>query len=701
MKSENYTNFGGINVKSDTYSTGPMEFLDIINMDFQSPGALTQRAGSTQYVSQNFSAPITGLFEYSRLNGASYVVVGASGALWAGATTGQSQGISLINQSATFTALAYFTNISTTPINGTPITVAEGLYYQGNANLLVNAAQGGFVLEGTTFCVNSKAFSSNNFSFAVFQDYLFVADGNVFLKYNGSTVSPVGLPPATQGFGITSSWTSSATTVVGIGVGTSTVLGFYASYVNRRGFEGPIWPLGTIDYGNLNAASFISFGGTYAVIQYGINTPSQWDIASINLYGIAGQSIAISHQYGTANFWNLPYTFVSNTPASGSTVTYVNAGAPAGTGQTTLFGNLGNFPTNPGYQPLGLTLVSGTGATTGIVTEIDIVNYAPQFIDVYKNQLFLAGFSSTPSTVWFSDIGEPEGYLPDSNFEVRTNDGDVITCIKSYSTRFYIFKKNSFHVLYGDNPLNFNLVEASLVYGCLNNRCAVIYNDVLAFLDRKGVVLFNGASPTMLSDKMQPIFDSMNYNVALQTACMAHDKLRNQILVAIPINGATQNNVTLVYDYLVGAWTKQDGYNPTLFATIQGRNSTKNLFYGTSNGLVNWFGSSFLSDNGAGFTAYFKSRFLHDVGESYQKQFRRLYLNIDPPSATLTFKVNFFQDFGASIVKGVTVNASQFQTRIDYGISAKSIAFEFSSLQTNSVLKLHGFTIESRLQRKV
>jgi hypothetical protein len=182
---------------------------------------------------------------------------------------------------------------------------------------------------------------------------------------------------------------------------------------------------------------------------------------------------------------------------------------------------------------------------------------------------------------------------------------------------------------------------------------------------------------------------------------MVHDKLRNQILVALPINGATLNNITMVYDYVLNAWTKQDGYNPTAFARIQGRNNTKNVFYGTSSGLVNWFGSSFLSDNGTGFTCYFKTRFLHDLGESYQKQFRRLYLNIDAPSATIGFHINFFQDYGSSVVKSVTMNCSQFQTRIDFGISAKALAYEMSSLQTSVPLRLHGFTVESRLQRRV
>ncbi len=392
----------------------------------------------------------------------------------------------------------------------------------------------------------------------------------------------------------------------------------------------------------------------------------------------------------------MPYSFLMSAAASGSTTTAVTIGATVGGPSI----NNGRLPSATQYLPMGFTLGRFTSDSV-YINEIAVSSYYPRYLEIYNNQLFAAGFSSTPSTVWYSDVGEPEGFQPTNNFQVRTNDSDVITCLKSYSTRLHIFKRKSFHCLYGDNPNNFYLREVSTIYGCLNNRCAVTYDNNLAFLDQKGVVAYNGSTPELLSNKVQPIFDTMNYSVAINTACMAHDKLRNQILIAIPINGATQNNVTLVYDYLVGAWTKEDGYNPTIFANIQGRNNTKNLFYGTSSGVVNWFGPSFLSDNAVGFSAYMKTRFLHDIGETYQKQFRRLYLNIDAPSSTLTFKVNFFQDFGSSVVKSVTISQGAFQTRTEFGISAKSLAFEMSSIQTNSVLKLHGFTIESRFLRKV
>src|SRR5574343_1781653 len=110
FKSESYQLLGGINTKVSSYQTGPFEFLDLTNLDFQTPAALSQRWGSTMYVGQTFGAKITSLFEYAKITGESYVMIGHTGALWFGATTGQSQGVSFANQGATINIAVRWSN---------------------------------------------------------------------------------------------------------------------------------------------------------------------------------------------------------------------------------------------------------------------------------------------------------------------------------------------------------------------------------------------------------------------------------------------------------------------------------------------------------------------------------------------------------------------------------------------------------------
>ena len=693
LKSENYSNMGGINSKLSTYDTGPMEFLDIINLDFQRPGALTQRWGSTMYVGQTFSGQIQSLYEYLQLNGASYVVIAHTGGIWLGATTGNSQGVSLRGGTLAFN---FFDSEAKAGLGGPVLTSQVPAYSPLSGTYPVPG-------DGTAyFNLNDQVMGRNQLDFVTFDNYLYGADGQKFFKYNGVTFTQLTMPPpvalngTASGGGLTN-----GSFDVGIGVSTGWYA-VYAAYVNSAGDEGPIWPVATINTSAMNGATLsVGGGGSYLTMRYAIDTPRYYDIASINVYSYHSASTTL-YIATDSTINNYPYVYQSNWQvfSGGASFAYIYygttlGGISAGVVANNVQGTNNTLPTIflPGTT---FTLSGGTTLST-VITE----GYYPRYLEIYQNRMFLAGFSSTPSTVWFSETGDPEGYQADSNFEVRTNDGDQVTAIRAYSTKLYIMKLNSFHALYGDNPANFFVQDISYEYGCMNNNCAIVYDDIFIFLDRKGVIKYNGASIEVISNKVQAIFESMNYTAALTEACMEHDKLRNQIVISIPVNGSTTNNLMVVYDYLVGAWSKYDGPAVSALRSMQGRNNSKNLFYGTYQGAVNWFGSSFLTDNGTGITSYAKTRFIKPLGDSIQEQYRRLYINTDTFSTTIAISINFYQDYGSTIVLGRTMVISQFQSRIDYGICAKSLAFEMYAIQTSNVFRLDGFTIESRLQRRV
>lgn len=709
IKSENYQNFGGINQKVSPHDTGIFEFLDLSNLDFQTPGSLSQRWGSTQYIGQTFAGPIRSIFEFAKLDGSSYVVESFSGGIVYGATTGVGQGMSFTLQSVTLSLFAFVASYSRAPITLAPSESSPvGVRYAGDPETLLGAPT------AAIFNITPTSSSPGYEAFTVLNNYMFGADTNKFFKFDGITTSPIGVPPplrAYDGAGVTGvgasvyySDLSGASDFIGIGMTGAHAI--YASYVNNRGFEGPLWPISFfIGASFIDGSSLAGLGGTFLVSRIPLATPLMYGISAINQYIFWGPSLSLHDDFifGT-DFWGgfgAQMRLISQTPASGSTLTYIILGSSIG-GQSLIQANAGGFPPTSAYQPLGITLVN-QGPYTNI-SEIDIVQFAPTMLETYQNRLFSAGFSQARSTVWFSDIAEPEGYRPDFNFEVRTNDGDFITCLKAYSTRLYILKQRSFFILTGDNPNDFAVDQITDQYGCLNNRCAVIYNDLMVFLDRKGVILWNGASIVPLSDpKIKPIFDRMNYQAALTEACMVHDKIRNQILIAIPVDGSSTNNIMVVYDYLAGAWTSYKNFAASSLAQITGRNTTKNAFYGDYQGRLNWFGASFEADNGATIIPYWKTRFLHDLGDSTTKTFRRLFLDTDAPgTSTNAFKIDFYQNYGPSIVLSTTMTLTGTQSRIDFGIqNSKSVAFELTGLQMALPLRIHGFTLESRFMRRV
>jgi hypothetical protein len=424
--------------------------------------------------------------------------------------------------------------------------------------------------------------------------------------------------------------------------GISGLITFYFGYKNDRGYYGPATSGVTI---SATSVSNITFSG--------FTTPSGYGISSIVLYATGN---ALTQGYRVTEF------------------------APAA---TYLFQGPLTLTANPTPPYLWFT-------------------NTPKFIEIYNNQMFLAGFSSMLSTVYFSDIGEPEGVGATAFFEVRTNDGDKLTNMVPYLSQLVLFKEESFHSLSGDNPQNFLLRELSNQYGALNNRCAIAFEDTLIFLDKTGLMKFNGANISQLSDKVEPIFNSMNLTAAKQTACMVHWPERNEVWTSIPVNGATLNNCTVVYDYHVGAFTKFEGFSPNAMTLARATFSTNRIFFGDFNGRLHNFDESLLGDNGQGMTCLLKTRSFGEMGFSVEKLWRRLYLDTTVVSASFSpINLEFFVSNGTSLALTRTMGQTVFQSRIDFGLSSKSMLFQLTHNSNFANLRLNGFTIEYRFQRAV
>lgn len=570
FKSENYQNLGGMNTKASPYITGPMQFLDISNMDFSVPGSLTKRQGSTQYTGATVSGRITGLYEYEKLSGASYLIVTA---------------------------------------NTNAYTVTSG---------------GGFN------AFNTGLANGSIFDFVTFVDTLFAANGTNFFKYNGASVSNYSLPE-----GITL-----AAGVTGIG-GITGFFQYQYGYLNELGYQGPAG--GIIG---------ISAAGAFAIRLTGFTTPAGFGITAFTIYG---------------------------TNANGNDFFGITS-VPSGTTLVSLLSD------EIGIEPVPTSLY---------------FTLSPKYLSIYNNSLIMAGFSGMlASTFYFSDVGIPESVQPENNIEVRTNDGDIITGHYPYGGGLVIFKKKSFHYLTGDNPETYLLKEVSNQYGCLSNRAVIAFQDVLWFLDDKGIVEWNGANISIVSDAIEPIFLSMNLAAARENAEAVHDKLRNEIIFNIPVNGSEQNNVRVIYDYIVKAWAVRYGIDASTTTIAKREFSAPTVFYGSYTGSIFNYGASLFGDNGNGFTTSFQTRFLSDMGKSVTEQYRRLYLDSVPiAGATSPLTIEFMTDYGASTVLSRTMYQSIYQSRIDYGIPAKALSFRCTQFSATLPLRVNGFTVESRKQR--
>lgn len=676
MKSENYGNFGGINTKISPAVEGPQECLNLVNFEFSSPGAWTTRYGSTQYLgSVGSSGSITGLYEFIRLSGVSMPV---------------------------FTA---------------------------------NASA--FYISGSSAQVFQNGLQNNLTSFVTFVDRLFFCNGQNFMKWDGLTSTDINgasmnwqlYEAGTLPYGKTSTiyncWLYGLpkppiSTFQGLSSSTSTSLvssGFAATTGSPQA-TGPYFTAGTYvySYAFLNDRGFLgpASAGLTVTVGASMKTVTLWDMlintASSGVtgifsvpasYGIGSSAISL---FGTQNFPSGSYLIGGIFRDNGQggqrfLIGYIN----------TLDPNLRHFAGQP-FTDLGPGWTGSFIGTPGLGGPISTIpettcispSYTPRYLEVYNNQLFMSGYSLFPSTVAFSDIGDPESIQPDSNFEVRTNDSDRITGKKAFLNSLLIFKKYSFHRVTGEDPTNFSLNQVSDQYGCISGRAIATYEQYCLFLDRKGIIRFNGANIEYLSQKVEPIFQRMNLAAAEDNAWMIHDRQKNQIWCAIPVDGSTQNNMTVIYDYVNNAWSTFSGFVPAVGAIIKADQNVPVPFYGSYSSMIFNFGSSYFGDNGAGITCLVKTRYVGDLGQSVSKLYRQLFVNaVNANGSTITLNILGYQDFGTSTVVSASYSVTSFQNRIDFGVSAKNMAFQIQSFSSTDRLTLHGFALAYRFLRNV
>jgi hypothetical protein len=677
-----YENLGGINIKASEYSTGKAQFLSLYNLDFDVPNSLQKRPGSTQAVTSGTSGPIQSLFEFIKLDGTSYIIAASDTALF-------------------YIAAQQYTLLSSGWNNGQPPDMLT------------------------------------------FVNKLWVANGQNFQSWNGTTALPVGLPCSNQGSttnplvitqfsGGTSFYLLGGATV---GLVTSSGITFTArgvffaySFLRTDGYMGPVdlslaQNLITDKAPVTEGAEF--FSATYANKLFGFTVPPNKGITAVALW-VGVDTIDKNSDYefipelGTNSLvGDLGYLF--NPAPIGGNLAYLGAGLKpnADLSRFWLYTLLPVTSLFPAYtSALGATAYAFTlagfhfNSFTGVASSAKAFSgvpfcyfdtNTPKYIEINQNIMFQAGFSSTPSTVWFSEVGAPETILPESSFEVRTNDGDRVLGLKAFQNQLLVFKETSFHKLLGNSADNFELVQISSEFGCLSNRAIVTYDTDIMWLDRKGIINYNGASWDVISTPIESVFRRMNLSVAREKACAVNHIYRNQIWFGIPVDGSTQNNLTIVYDYLLKAWTYFDGFNPASFAYVKGQLNVPTVWRGDYSGLIHYHGSSFFSDSGRSITCLALTRFENFGGQNETSIWRRFFLDVATASGvTGQIKGQVFSNYDHSTVQTTfAVYQDQFQTRAEMGVVGKAVAAQVSHSSASLPLLINGYAWTKRPLRNV
>ena len=127
----------------------------------------------------------------------------------------------------------------------------------------------------------------------------------------------------------------------------------------------------------------------------------------------------------------------------------------------------------------------------------------------------------------------------------------VGTAIKSYNDMVICWGEQTMHVLYGNDPYDFELSDP-IANGCVSDRSVIVHNGILYFMDYDKFMLFTGGTPIEISQLVREYLENINYTYKSGIVSMPMGKY---ILVSIPHgDSATNNNLTLQYDTELKKW---------------------------------------------------------------------------------------------------------------------------------------------------
>jgi hypothetical protein len=235
----------------------------------------------------------------------------------------------------------------------------------------------------------------------------------------------------------------------------------------------------------------------------------------------------------------------------------------------------------------------------------------------HANRLYIV----KDNTLYYSALRKPSDWstVDDAGqIVVETSDGEKMSALVSYADHVMVFKKYTYHELFGTGPKNYTMREGAKI-GAVSNRAIVEVNGVLYWLGTDGVYAYlGGAAPDLISKDIDPVIRSIN--PSYYDHCVMGTDGRFLYLTLVT-DGNTMPNVTWKYDTQRRSWWKES-YVATAFY-LDGQT----FYFGTVDGKLYKKGG--VNDNGIAISWEAITKPYIDGDEITKKVMHRLYVVAD------------------------------------------------------------------------
>lgn len=237
------------------------------------------------------------------------------------------------------------------------------------------------------------------------------------------------------------------------------------------------------------------------------------------------------------------------------------------------------------------TLLLNSAPTWDTVSGASEENCTPplgSLMILHDQRVFIAGNTTYPSRIYWSEINKPDIFDPDNYDDIRPDDGDNITLMAEYYGIMNIGKDNSMQKYYtdGNQTTDWYVSDLYSTIGCVAPYSVSVSPKGIIYLSRDGLYMFNGQNVTHMSDTVTPVIDDIS-DSNIEECFGYYDKNKYYLAYPSTSSGSAINDRVLIYNFTRDAYVI-DTANINCFEALAAGTDTGQLYAGdsTSGGYI-------------------------------------------------------------------------------------------------------------------
>jgi hypothetical protein len=362
------------------------------------------------------------------------------------------------------------------------------------------------------------------------------------------------------------------------------------------------------------------------------------------------------------------------------------------------------------------------GKLNSSVAPASLVCPTPKYIESHLNRVWtLEGntlrFSTLDTSVNEECFNDWDTSNNAGTIIIPSGEGDTGTGLYSANGYLYVFQRNALWEILGNSPSNFELRNLNNEIGMTDRRTLVEYDRVLIFLSKIGVVVFDGASISNLTDGVINNSIADWANMTSPVACLWN----NNYIISYTPSGSSTNSEAIFYDIARKIWGRMTSTYAAVWSVWDGGSDTGQVYYISANqgSIYQWDVGG--HDDGYEIESYYDTGSLGFGAGINDKAMKKFYIQ-QVARGDWDMNVTQVADLGQVTTNGTAINLSGgtsslwdvFEWDVDswsgegelltdrvaefQGI-AKYFRFKLSQTGYNEGIEVLGLVVTSRLRR--